>query len=749
MIKKVLKIKNLGVFTDFSWDTHLSEFKRFNLIYGWNGCGKSTLAHLFSILNVGTSKKYPSVEYEIEVNDTKIKSTQSVQDIIRVFDQDYILNNIKLLEGKASSIYILGEENKVLAEQIEKDEKTLESRKTETQKLQAKKETLAKQRGKQFTAIASTISVSIGGNLSRTYRKPDAEKKFKLLEFKKVLSEDKLSECHLVLKQQQKESVLQIVIPTMRLDKTDVPIEEVINNILVKSGELLKKSIEIEIVERLKANPDISEWVEQGVAIHNLHKSEVCEYCQNIISEQRNTNLKNHFNKEDQGLKLELNNLLDQLRQIYTIVEAIQPIDKANLYTELQTSFQMATKDFRSTKKALLSEITLFADELKTKKKMTTEQMDLNKTIDFEKLNATIDSLNIVLKRQNANTEAFTTKKQEATEKIEMHYLSSIFDDIQKIDLETKEIDINLAKLQNGDKDEQDPVCLSTEELQLRIDNNKSTISSEHKACSQINTHLKRFLGRDELIFEVEKEGYAIKRNDQVAYNLSESEKTAIAFIYFIIHLRDQNFDITKGIVVVDDPISSLDSNSIFQAFSLLKNSVKNAHQVFILTHNFDFMRLIINWLKNAKVEERFLMINNRFVNTKRYANIEELDKLLLDHESEYHYLFKRLYMFKSDGTIESVYDIPNLARKVLDTFLMFMVPSSESQYKKMERIKFDENKKTSIYKFTNDKSHITGKGFDPSLVQETQTNVSLLLEMIKNVFPDHYSALEDSISVS
>src|SRR5262249_50410353 len=110
--------------------------------------------------------------------------------------------------------------------------------------------------------------------------------------------------------------------------------------------------------------------------------------------------------------------------------------------------------------------------------------------------------------------------------------------------------------------------------------------------------------------------------------------------------------------------------------------------------------------------------------------------------------LFKLLYTFQNDGTIESVYHMPNIARKLLDTFLMFRVPNNASPYHKLQSLKshFDENKLTAIYKFTNDQSHITGKGFDPSLVAETQKNVTNLLEMIKEVFPEHYKILVDSI---
>jgi hypothetical protein len=141
-------------------------------------------------------------------------------------------------------------------------------------------------------------------------------------------------------------------------------------------------------------------------------------------------------------------------------------------------------------------------------------------------------------------------------------------------------------------------------------------------------------------------------------------------------------------------------------------------------------------------------MIKNQYsATTGRTAFISELDKELKDHESEYHYLFKVLYTFETDGSIASVYHIPNVARKVLDTFLMFRVPNGENSYKKMEKLVFDEDKKTAIYKFTNDQSHITGDGFDPSLVPEAQKNIQYLLEMMKAVFPEHYQILEEQFS--
>jgi len=113
-----------------------------------------------------------------------------------------------------------------------------------------------------------------------------------------------------------------------------------------------------------------------------------------------------------------------------------------------------------------------------------------------------------------------------------------------------------------------------------------------------------------------------------------------------------------------------------------------------------------------------------------------------MEHRTEYQFLFKILYGFRSDGTIQSSYHIPNVARKVLETFLEFHIPSNDSVYQKMESVSFDAQKKNAIYKFANDLSHATGKGFDPALVTETQKSVGYLLEMIKAVAPLHFDGL-------
>lgn len=57
----------------------------------------------------------------------------------------------------------------------------------------------------------------------------------------------------------------------------------------------------------------------------------------------------------------------------------------------------------------------------------------------------------------------------------------------------------------------------------------------------------------------------------------------------------------------------------------------------------------------------------------------------------------------------------------MLEPLLDFQVPSKGSFYAKLDKVDFDDHKKTAINKFANDLSHHTGKGFDPARVAQSQ----------------------------
>lgn len=218
MIKKLKKIKNLGIFDNYVWDTKLPEFERYNVVYGWNGSGKTTLSKLFDSLQTGSHPEYVDLEYEIECDPAKFKNGETFDKRVRIFNQDYVLNNLKIIEGKANSIVlILGEENKDLIEQIKKDELELYGDPTKAGgigKVQQQEITAAKtkEREKSFTDTARIISAT-GGEAVHAYNSKNAKATFSTIKTSQLLTEEEISHCNLVLSQKREPEISGIFVP--------------------------------------------------------------------------------------------------------------------------------------------------------------------------------------------------------------------------------------------------------------------------------------------------------------------------------------------------------------------------------------------------------------------------------------------------------------------------------------------------------------------------------------------------------
>jgi len=139
--------------------------------------------------------------------------------------------------------------------------------------------------------------------------------------------------------------------------------------------------------------------------------------------------------------------------------------------------------------------------------------------------------------------------------------------------------------------------------IERQIEEKESTLTSVKPTVDAINGILKRFGFEGFYLTEnaEEKGTYKIVRPDgtNARRTLSEGEYNFITFLYFY-HLiygsRDKTRILADKVVVIDDPISSLDSNVLFIITTLIrtmlldcKDGKNGIQQVFILTHNVYF----------------------------------------------------------------------------------------------------------------------------------------------------------------
>ncbi len=378
MIKKIKKIQNLGIFSDFSWDANaLTDFKRYNIFYGWNGSGKTTFSKLFSSFEFGLIEEFPDLAFLLDTDLGEFRQGNNYPQKVRIFNQDYVSNNIQILQGSAKPIYILGEENKKIADEIALDTTELLEREKELKRISKEKDTLESNIGKMFTDIARTISSNTSGEATRRYNKRDAENSFSNLVSKTVLDESILSKYRLTL--------TQIIKPEISKISGHF---NLFSAMLKTTQELCKNTIESIVIERFKKHSDISEWVEQGIEIHEAHSSQQCEFCGNQLTRDRLSQLARHFNKADKQLKNDIDQLLSKLNEFGTHLEETSPVDKANLYEEMQDAFNSVCLQFQIQKESLKSKISELEQILKNKKAKTTESVSFTFEVDINSIQA-------------------------------------------------------------------------------------------------------------------------------------------------------------------------------------------------------------------------------------------------------------------------------------------------------------------------------------------------------------------------
>lgn len=190
-----------------------------------------------------------------------------------------------------------------------------------------------------------------------------------------------------------------------------------------------------------------------------------------------------------------------------------------------------------------------------------------------------------------------------------------------------------------------------------------------------------------------------------------------------------------------------------------MKERTKHAGQLFVLTHNFAFFRQVKNWFNHlhgqnkkeiADRPARFYMLQAALHAGSRTATITRLDPMLHEHESEYHYLFKKVrdesLKTAQQGGIEGCYGMPNMARRLLEGFLAFRHPNKTGKlYQQLENVDFDAAKKSKILRFLDTYSHHEHVGeaeHDPSILSETQSVLADVLALIEATDKGHYDGM-------
>ncbi len=698
MAINIKKIKSFKAFCGLD-AIEMGEFKDYNVIFGNNGCGKTSLTRAFELLiskdkhiekyrTISTAES-PSIEFECKDRSYKIEPNSNIgapSFKVEIYNSDFLHNNAPfnsefglkklddgtiILEGS-----VLGEETKEInqlkncKEKVEKRKKKIKDENS-AETLSAKQESEIKKYDKEIEKIrkemtSKTIQITLDeikiNNICEV-----SKNKFKVQEDALTNLEKDFDELDEAMKKFDD-------LKEMELPKDYQTIKDKLESLFSFDIDKEAGQVSEEIKEHISKVG--REFIEKGIELQKKMPDNACPFCTQEITNNIIQVYTSYFNKRIEQFNqdsLEVSGTLKKILEQWNIKEILQSFERFEPFMKKDSSTNKESlKNALEQIKVLLEKLQKEVDKkwgVKNKEKFSRDNKKLLEN--YEKFQKCVDETRNILKQ-----------KKEQKEKLE------------KLKTELKEARIKKAKHDSYDWQK------SKEEAERKL----SVLNCRHERLNRllekINKKLKGLYDQKrpdiETInnylkalnlpkYSLDKDYRIVLNSDALEHSeakiiLSDGEKTTIAFAYFLARLKlfYKKENLKKLVVVIDDPISSLDEQRIYNTTCLVAkinqelareklSNEKEKAQVFVLTHNHTFMARLINMVgKHA----RYFQLERHQGQLKIVCK----DEVKGYFDTFYLLLFKEVYAFakkeKAQDDFNEAINYGNKVRILLESFL-------------------------------------------------------------------------------
>ncbi|MGL2622646.1 ATP-binding protein [Helicobacter pylori] len=721
-----------------------------NFIYGANGSGKTTTSRfLKNLAENGIEDKfanskiawYNNESLKIEVYNKQFKEEQFRNSQVKgIFTLGKKTNeNLEKIESKTKSINEEKEKkkkNKESLQKLEQERKEKEKKKKNKESLQ-KLEQERKEKEKDFTDSC----------WEKLYKKNEEDFKEILEGFKrkekfkeKILKEfenDKYNQSEIVGLEKLKEKIEivfgenQTELALLECNLTDFDFIEnhsIWEQKVVGSGD----AAIADLIKKL-SNED---WVAWGREY--IKENSICPFCQKeTITEEFKKQLESYFDTNYQ----ESTETIKKMKEDYTnkTDEVLERLDEIVETEQKNQQTKLNTEIFKRIIETLKSKINGNQQKMHDKSKEMSRSFELESTKnEIKEIRDLIDTANQQIAKHNEIIKNIKNQKKTCVEQTWKFLVNEFKSDIQEYNKKYCGLEKGISNLNEEIRENQEKI----KKLENEIRELEKNMVSIKPIVNEINTLLKGYgFANFSLACTEDEKSYRIQREDGqlVGETLSEGEVTFITFLYYY-HLTKGSLkesDISKNkVLVIDDPISSLDSNILFIVSVLVKELMKetmketmkektNIKQIIILTHNTYFYKNITYDLKRYQGKYSFWIINkdNNISKIKSYKENPI--------KNSYELLWQEVKQAKENNA--SWVSLQNVMRRIIEYYFRIL-GGFEHNHNLSECFENIEEKQVcnSFISWFNDGSHGIS---DDLFVQSQDTSIETYLKVFEKIF--------------
>lgn len=581
MIQKII-IKNAATFDERG--VEIDNLKKINFIYGANGCGKTTISNI-----IASPDQYV---------DSSVVWLSDNKDDVLVYNKAFREKNFGT--NNIPGVFTLGEATKEQIEELEQKKKKLH----ELNQQGIQKRNVLEKKKQELEEVKKQFYESCWTRIKNKYNSLFKEAFVGFLNSKvnfaqKVITSAEKAGSGAGIKYDDLVSRAATLFGEMPSLIQPIPllmevgnIQELEENVIWEKKIVGKADVAIApLIERL----GISDWVNNGRLL--LEKdSEVCPFCQKKTIDQRfREDIEAYFDEtftQDSRTLKEISNLYLGLKE--SISNQL-----ANILERERLSPTMLDLDLFDANRTSLIQVfsrnkEIIENKLKEPSRSLTLQSSKNLISWF---NEAITQANNKIKSHNDIVSNFSKEKQLLIDDVWNYIIKEEKDLIDSFMRIKSGCETGISNLDKGLNNLRYQYSVLNDEIK---EGNKN-VTSVQASVDEINKTLSAYGYTSFSIVPVEEHYYQIKReNGEIANStLSEGEITFITFLYFMQLVKGGKTPETANgdrIIVIDDPISSLDSTILFVVSSLIKEEIKkikrgesNILQLILLTHNVYF----------------------------------------------------------------------------------------------------------------------------------------------------------------
>ncbi len=699
-----------------------------NFIYGANGSGKTTTSSFL--------KNLAENGIEDEFANSKIEWYNNESLKIEVYNKQF--KEEQLRNSQVKGIFTLGKKTNENLEKIESKKESINEEKKKKIKNEGSLQVLTQKKEKEKEDFTDSC-------WKKLYKKNEEDFKETLEGFKrkekfkeKILKEfenDKHNQSETVGLEKLKEKIgivfskNQTELALLECNLTDF--DSIENHSIWEQKIVGSGGVAIADLIKKLSNED---WVAQGREY--VKDNSICPFCQKeTITEEFKKQLESYFDTSYQ----ESTDTIKKMKEDYTnkTAKVLERLDEIVKTEQNNLQAKLDTENLKRIIETLRSKINGNQQKMLDKSKEMSRSFELESTKnEIKEIRDLIDTANQQIANHNKIIKDTKNQKKNYVEQTWKFLVNEFKSDIQEYNKKYCGLKKGIENLEKEIRENREKIKRLGNEIR-ELEKNMVSIKP---IVNEINTLLKEYgFTNFGLACTEDEKSYRIQREDGqlVGETLSEGEVTFITFLYYY-HLTKDSLkenDISKNkVLVIDDPISSLDSNILFIVSVLVKDLIKetmeektNIKQVIILTHNTYFYKEITLEYDLKRYQGKYsFWIIKKDNNISKIKNYKENPI-----KSSYELLWQEVKQAKENNI--SWVSLQNVMRRIIEYYFRILggFKHNDSLSECFENIE-EKQVCNSFISWFNDGSHGIS---DDLFVQSQDTSIETYLKVFEKIF--------------